>query len=62
MRLEDEKFVASLQNEIENLALETAGTAEHIYFDKVIVNDEFYFEFDPDINAWVLHRRLLFET
>jgi hypothetical protein len=59
--LEDGRLVTPYQNEIENLALETMNTHERIYFDKIIVNEELFFKFNREINAWVLHRRLMFE-
>lgn len=55
MRFKDGKLIAPLQNEIENFALETIGTAEGIYFDRLAIDDKRYFKFDPDIKAWVLH-------
>ena len=57
LRLINGKLQAPYQNEVENLALETVGTTESIYFEEVPINDSFCLKFDHNINAWILRKR-----
>ena len=42
------------QNEIENLALETIGSSEDIYFEKIPITKNLYVEFCQIENFWIL--------
>jgi len=57
LRLVNGKLQAPYQNEIENIALETVGTTEDIYFKEIPINDNFYLKFDNGVNAWMLRKR-----
>lgn len=57
LKLVNGKLQAPYQNEVENLALETIGTTEDIYFEEIPINDNFYLKFDHNINAWMLRGR-----
>jgi len=57
LRLVNGKLQAPYQNEIENIALETMGTTEDIYFEEIPIDDNFCLKFDNDVNAWMLRKR-----
>ena len=42
------------QNEVENLALDSLGTHENIYFDETPVTDRFSVKFNREENVWEL--------
>lgn len=42
------------QNEIENLALETIGTSENIYFGYIPITKDLYVKYSQTKKAWVL--------
>ncbi len=54
MFLKDGLLLVPVQNEVENLALETVGTHRSIYFDKTPINEELYLLYDKVYKTWVL--------
>lgn len=57
LRLVNGKLQAPYQNEVENIAIETMGTHEDIYFARVPINDKFYLKWDDNTYAWMLRKR-----
>ena len=53
------KVLFPYQNEIENLALDSVGSHENIYFDETPVTDRFSVKYDRAENAWELKTNLL---
>ncbi len=54
IRVEKGKVTFPYQNEVENLALETIGTQDNIYFEPTPLTDEFYVEREEGYDGWVL--------
>ena len=59
-RIIDGKITFPHQNEVENLALETIGTSEDIYFEKIPITKDLYVEYSQAKKTWVLKQPVSF--
>ena len=53
-RVIDGNITFPYQNEVENLALETVGTSENIYFGYIPITKDLYVRYSQTKKTWVL--------
>jgi hypothetical protein len=56
-RIADGNITFPYQNEIENLALETIGTSENIYFRYIPITKDLYVRYSQTKRTWILRLR-----
>ena len=54
--LKDDKVIAHVQSEIENIAIEKLGTHEHIYFEPIPLSKEFELKWYDEDKGWRLQK------
>lgn len=54
----DGKITFPYQNEVENLALETIGSSENIFFEKIPITKDLYIEYSDTEKSWILQQSI----